>query len=351
MLLEYSIIVFYYSAKVARYMNSTTYLEKKKEDMPQKIVFGPVPSRRLGRSLGINNIPYKHCTYACVYCQIGRTLHFVYERQEYYPVDKIVEEVVKAVEVIGEENIDYVTFVPDGEPTLDMNLGREITEIKSLISTKIAVITNSSLLFREDVRRDLYNADTVSLKIDAISEPIFKRINRPHHLLKIEKILEGIRKFSKEFTGRILTESMFVRGVNDTETEIKKIAEFVAEIQPERAYIAVPTRPPAEKWVLPAIEKQILFAYETFKAKIGKKVELLTGYEGADFNDTAEDPVVALLAITSVHPMRLDYVSKFLTERGANPDEIIKKLLSEKKIIKTKYGNYEFILHKINNKV
>jgi len=312
-----------------------------------KYIFGPVPSRRLGRSLGVNNIPYKHCTYACVYCQIGKTPYMTIEREAYYPWNDIVNEVIRGVKTFGEDNIDYITFVPDGEPTLDINIGREIISIKENTPVKVAVITNGSLLFREDVRNDLYHADTVSIKVDAITESVFKRINRPHLKLKLSEILEGIIEFARNFRGKLLVESMFVHELNDNKEEIDNIANFIVKLRPYKAYIAIPTRPPAEKWVKPSSEKAILIAYNKFTDLLGDCVELLTGYEGASFESISEDPIQGFLSITSVHPMRLDYAYEFLSKNDLDPEKIIKLLLKEGKIIKISYMGHDFILHKI----
>ncbi|KAA0003378.1 MAG: radical SAM protein, partial [Thermoplasmata archaeon] len=170
-------------------------------------VFGPVPSRRLGKSLGVNNIPVKICSYSCVYCQLGRTLEMSIERKEYYPPSKIFEE---AKEKAG--NADCITFVPDGEPTLDINIGKEIELLRQI--KKVAVLTNGSLLWREDVRHDLMNADLVSIKIDAVSEKLWKKIDRPHPELRLEKVMEGMLEFAREFKGEIITETMLIDGID-----------------------------------------------------------------------------------------------------------------------------------------
>jgi len=201
------------------------------------IVFGPVPSRRLG--LGINNIPPKICTYACVYCQLGRTLTMRVDRQAFYDQDEViraVREKVAEARAHG-ELIDYLTFVPDGEPTLDLNLAAEISALREL-QIPIAVISNASLIWREDVRNDLMGADWVSLKVDAVQAPIWRRINRPHGKLDLHKILNGVRTFAGAFEGELATETMLVKDVNDDEASIREIASFLGEVQPAVAYIA-----------------------------------------------------------------------------------------------------------------
>ena len=309
------------------------------------LAFGPVPSRRLGRSLGVNNIPAKYCTYSCVYCQIGRTINLTVERRRFYDPEKVVENVLKAVEA-SSSKIDYITFVPDGEPTLDENLGQEASMIKSETGYPTAILTNSSLIFMESVRKDLMNFDLVSFKFDADSERTWRRINRPHPSLKLEDIKSGIRTFSKQFPGKILVEVMLVNGVNTDVEEIRRIADFLSKINLDKVFIAVPTRPPAEKWVEPADEEQLVQAHEIFEETLGHRVELLTGYEGPDFN-LIKDPVESLLAILAVHPMRIDYAYHTLKKSGLNPEKTISDLLRSGKIQKIEYRGSQFLIRKL----
>ena len=200
------------------------------------IAFGPVPSRRLGRSLGINNIPPKTCTYSCAYCQLGRTLKMQMQRQAFYQPKEILDAVRDKVARVQEagEAIDYLTFVPDGKPTLDTNLRREIQILRRL-GLKIAVITNASLIWRPDVRQDLMGADWVSLKVDAVEEVVWRRIDRPHGSLELSSILEGAVAFARGYPGELVTETMLVAGVNDGEKHLQALAGFLAHLQPERA--------------------------------------------------------------------------------------------------------------------
>ena len=214
------------------------------------IVFGPLPSRRLGLSLGVNNIPPKICSYSCVYCQLGRTKRLQTHREALFNPTEIIESVKRKME--SDDRIDYITFVPDGEPTLDVNIGREIEKLRDF--GRVAVITNASLLWREDVRNDLLKADLVSVKIDSVDEAIWRKVNRPHSSLSLGKILKGIEDFSKEFDGRLITETMLIRGVNDNPELAERTAEFIGELN-AKAYLSIPLRPPAEKWVLPLLER------------------------------------------------------------------------------------------------
>ena len=309
------------------------------------IVFGPVPSRRLGRSVGINNIPPKVCTYSCVYCQIGRTKTLQVKRAEFYHPNDIFQEVQEKVRKVYEceETIDYLTFVADGEPSLDVNLGRHIKLLQSL-GIKIAVITNASLIWREDVRDDLMNADWVSLKLDAIHETIWHNINRPHGTLQLQLILDGMQTFADSYTGNLVTETMLVGDVNDNAEHMRTIADFLAQLKPATSYLSIPTRPPAEKWVKVPGEESINMAYQMLSSRL-EHVEYLIGYEGNAFAFTGnveED----LLSITSVHPMKEEAVRDFLTKADATWS-VIEGLLTQSKLIETDFEGEKFYVRKL----
>ncbi|MFN2165541.1 MAG: radical SAM protein, partial [Anaerolineae bacterium] len=219
------------------------------------IAFGPVPSRRLGRSIGINHIPPKTCSYACAYCQVGRTSRLRAARCCFYDEDEIVSDVehrVNDARAAGEA-IDYLTFVPDGEPTLDISLGHVIERLRPL-GIKIAVISNGSLLWQADVRQALAQADWVSVKVDAVHPDRWHRLNRPHRSLWLSVVLEGMLTFAESYRGELATETMLVRGVNDDAAHLADVADFLAQLRPAKAYLAVPTRPPAEPWAEPPPE-------------------------------------------------------------------------------------------------
>jgi len=312
-----------------------------------KLAFGPVPSRRLGRSLGINNIPAKICSYSCVYCQLGKNTNMTMKRQVFYKPEDISEEVKKKVNgaFLRNETIDYLTFVPDGEPTLDLDLGKTIALLKET-KIPIAVLTNASLIWQNDVREDLLEANMVSLKVDAISENLWKKVNRPTRSLKLDKVLEGITEFTEEFKGKVISETMLLDGI-DYETESEKIATFLKNLKSlSKAYISVPTRPPTERWVKPAKEETLNAAFQVFSEKLNAdRVEYLIGYEGNAFAFTGkmeED----LLSITAVHPMRKEAVEKFL--KKANADwQIIHKLLQEGKLREVEYEGNTYYMRKL----
>jgi len=267
------------------------------------------------------------------------------ERSAFYEPDEILRDVQDKVERAREagEPIDYLTFVPDGEPTLDIDLGREIELLRSL-GIKIAVITNSSLIWREDVREGLMKADWVSLKMDSVREEVWRRINRPHGSLHLASILDGALEFAQAFKGELATETMLVEGVNGGDDHIREVAGFLARLRPAIAYLAIPTRPPAEEWVHSPGEEVINRAYQIFSEKVGC-VEYLIGYEGNDFAFTGnveED----MLSITSVHPMREDAVSEFLARAGADWPAV-HRLIAQGQLIEMAYEGRKFYMRKL----
>lgn len=306
-------------------------------------VFGPVPSRRLGKSIGINNIPPKICSYSCVYCQLGTSLKMATDRREYYDPNDLLTEVKEKIAnaKINDESIDYLTIVPDGEPTLDKNLGKLIELIKPL-GFKIAVITNSTLLKEPDVRKEIGKADWVSVKVDTLDEKIWRKIDRPHKKIAFDSMLNGIRAFSQEYGGLLVTETMLVRDLN---RDIKKTAEFIKDINPSTAYLSIPTRPPAVKWVNAPEEQKINKAYQIFR-EFSLNTEYLIGYEGNEFAYTG-NVKDDLLSITSVHPMREDAVAEYL-KKADSDFSVIEEMLKENKIIVSEYNNSRFYLRKLN---
>jgi wyosine [tRNA(Phe)-imidazoG37] synthetase (radical SAM superfamily) len=310
-----------------------------------KLIFGPVPSRRLGRSLGINNIPPKVCSYSCVYCQLGPTQTTEIVPRVFYPPDHLVEEVRKYLAQLREDKtqVDYLTFVPDGEPSLDADLSETLQRLRPL-GIPIAIISNASLIWRKEVRKTLAIADWVSLKIDSVDEALWRRINRPNAALDHCAILDGLRTFASESTGTLVTESMLVAGLNDTAGPAQELAEFLGKLAPEVAYLSVPTRPPAEKDICPPDEATVNLVYQQVCQHV-EHVELLTGYEGNAFvssGNLAED----LLSIASVHPMREDAVQDLVLRSGADWT-VVQRLLEERRLVETEYQGRKFYMRRL----
>jgi len=274
-------------------------------------------------------------------------------RKDYYDPDKILKDVQTKIEKVQArgDTIDYLTFVPDGEPTLDINLGQEI-EMLGEFGIKIAVITNASLLWREDVRQELLNADLVSVKVDSTQEDVWRKINRPHPGLNLDCVLNGILAFAKVYKGDLITETMLVKNLNDGESQVKDIARFISDIEPVNAFLAIPTRPPAVDIIRSPNEEIINRAYQIFREYFNH-VEYLIGYEGNAFTYTG-DVEEDILSITAVHPMREDAIANLLARSNTNR-EIIEKLIIEEKLIEIEYFGKKFYLRKFfknkNNKI
>lgn len=306
------------------------------------IVFGPVPSRRLGRSLGINNIPPKVCSYSCLYCQAGRTSRLQVERAVFYQPEAVATAVFEKVHMLREagEPVDYLSFVSNGEPTLDMNLGRTV-DLLAPLGIRIAVITNASLLWREDVRRDLARADWVSVKVDSLREDAWRNLDRPHGNLRLAKVLDGISAFAGSYRGVLVTETMLVRDMNDSVAEMKQLGCFLRSLKPMRAYIALPLRPPAERWIEPPPEDVVNRAFRIL-CESGIDVELLAEYEGSTFSavgSVAEN----ILSIAAVHPLRKDAVLEILADTGSDW-LLVAELLAEGRLVETEYKGNTYYL-------
>lgn len=307
------------------------------------IAFGPVPSRRLGRSLGVNNVPLKSCSYSCVYCQLGRTTETMTRRRKFFEPEEVLKDVEKRISDTinrGEAPADFITFVPDGEPTLDVNLGREIDLLKPL-GIRIGVITNSSLIWRGDVREDLRKADWVSLKVDSIEEDTWRKMNRPDKGLRLQEILDGILAFSGEYKGELATETMLVKGINDDERAMTGISGFISLINPAAAYISVPTRPPSESWALPPDGQALNMCFHVLSAAL-PRVEYLIGYEGDAFAFSG-DVEADIMGITAVHPMREDALRSLLAKAGSGWP-VVERMIRQGELVETEYMGKKFYL-------
>lgn len=280
------------------------------------------------------------CSYSCLYCQVGPTIDRTVEPRAFYAPSRIASEVAGRVDQLRAhgESIDYVTFVPDGEPTLDAGLGEAIGLIRPL-GTPIAVISNGSLLWRPDVRDALGGADWVSVKVDAGDEATWMRLNRPHPDLEFTRIREGIARFAGEYGGELVTETMLVDGVNDSSESIAAVAELLADLGASRTYLAIPTRPTPYPNVIAPDEGTVNRAYQLMVGRL-PSVEYLVGYEGDEFASTG-DPKADLLAITAVHPMRASAVGSLLERSGASW-EVVQELIDEGDILEVGYRNERF---------
>lgn len=262
-------------------------------------VYGPIPSRRLGRSLGVDLIPLKTCNWNCVYCQLGRTTPLTNARQEYIPRQAILDEVAAALAHHAAGSVDFISLVGSGEPTLHSGIGWLIRAIKAITALPVAVITNGALLYLPAVRADLAAADVVMPTLCAGSADLYQRIHRPHPEATFARLVDGLAAFRREFSGKLWVELMLLRGLNDTEPALTELAATLRRIQPDAVHVILPERPPAEPWVTPAGDEGLLRA----AAILGPVAQIVTPHTLAIDADDYLDPAAAILSIVTRHPM------------------------------------------------
>ncbi|MFX1420235.1 MAG: radical SAM protein [Promethearchaeota archaeon] len=304
-----------------------------------KYVYGPVPSRRLGNSLGIDPIPFKTCNYQCIYCQLGKTTNFTNTRKNFFPKREILKEMEEAIR-LNEGKFDYLTFVGSGEPTLYKDLKSLILNAKKLTEKPISVITNGSLLYLKEVQKAIIHSDLVLPSLDAGDEQSFIKINRPHPSINFEQLIQGFIDFKKKFKGKFWIEVMFVKGINDKKEELLKIKEKLDLIKPDRIDINVPIRPPAEEWVMIPDENLISILNDIFE-----NYTIINFPEDGKFNTYSSNFGNEVLSILERHPMRQNQIIDTFTKNGLNKEMIIsqlKKLKSQNKIQETYYNNQIF---------
>ena len=267
-------------------------------------LYGPVPSRRLGRSLGIDLVPHKVCTYDCIYCQIGKTTKGTLSRREYVPVKEVLEE----VRAFLSEGIpfDHFSLSGSGEPTLHSKIRSIIKGIKEQSSVPVAVITNGSLLYRRSVREDLLQADVVLPSLDAVSSEIFNEINRPHDRLRVEKIIEGMAAFRKVYKGQIWLEILLCKGVNDTPGELRRMRESVERIKPDLIHLNTVVRPPSETWASPLSQGEM----EAIQAFFGEKAAIISDFNRHPSSSSTSDIAEGILRILRRRPLSLTDLSE-----------------------------------------
>ncbi len=290
-----------------------------------KFVYGPIPSRRLGRSLGVSPIPNKTCNYSCVYCQLGRTNKMTNKREEFFKLEDIIEEA--KIYLSKPDVFDVVTIVGEGEPTLYSKLGDLIKELKSLTTKPIAVITNGSLLFDEEVQKDLMEADLVLPSINGYSKEISRIVDRPHGALDFNKVTQGIIDFSHKFKGEIWLEIMLMKDINDSPESILAYKEYLKKIKYSRLYLNTPVRPPAEPNIHMISKEKMEYASKELG---GISIDMLSSGE---FYSEIKDDFEAILSLCKRHPMNQFELRGFLESRKTtNIDDFIQYIENSDKI-------------------
>jgi wyosine [tRNA(Phe)-imidazoG37] synthetase (radical SAM superfamily) len=294
-----------------------------------KHIFGPVPSRRLGFSLGIDVIPAKTCTLNCVYCQLGPTPELTRERKPYVPAETIITEVTKLLK--KNPRIDFLTFSGSGEPTLNSDLGKIIRSLKKISPIPVAVITNGSLLYLKEVRQDLMEADVVLPSLDAVSGEIFQAVNRPHPDLTPEVMIAGLRKFSREYPGKIWLEVMLVKGVNDSKSELEKIQKIIKSLRVDKVQLNTVVRPPAEEGFFPLTQAEL----EVAAGIINPGCEIIAEFNGDKLVGIFRGGEELILETLKRRPLTIKDIAAVT---GLKVNEITKilSLLSVKNMIREK---------------
>ena len=300
-------------------MNDTTANHSKNQ-----YVFGPVPSRRLGRSLGVDLVPFKTCSYDCIYCQLGRTTNKTIQQKEWFPLDEILSQLTEKLYL----KPNYITLSGSGEPTLYSKCDELIRKIKKITDVPVAVLTNGSLLWMPQVRASLMDADLVIPSLDAGSAELFNYINRPHADISFKNMLCGLIEFRRQYKGPYWLEVFLVAGVSTTDKEIKNLRAAIETVQPDKVQINTVTRPPAETFAEPVPLSQL----EKLAQQLSDKAEIITEYRDLpqcrEFL-THQDDILALL---KRRPCTLEDISQGL---GLHPNEAIKYIqhaLAEKLI-------------------
>jgi wyosine [tRNA(Phe)-imidazoG37] synthetase (radical SAM superfamily) len=297
-------------------------------------VFGPVPSRRLGRSLGVDVVPFKTCSYDCIYCQLGWTTSKTVERKAWVPLDEVLEQLKDKLS----SQPDYITLSGSGEPTLFSQMGELIDGIKALTDVPVAVLTNGSLLWREDVQNELMRADLVVPSLDAGSEAMFDAVNRPHEDISFDKMLGGLIEFRRAFTGQYWLENFLLGGYTADASELADLAGSVGRIQPDRVQLNTVTRPPAEN-----------FAVGVPRARMDEFARLFTpcGEVIADYHNVHEqkDFTASQAEVLNMLRRRPCSIQDIAGGLGMHQNEVVKyteELMAQGKIVYTLTGGRLF---------
>jgi wyosine [tRNA(Phe)-imidazoG37] synthetase (radical SAM superfamily) len=291
-----------------------------------KFVFGPVPSRRLGFSLGVDIIPKKYCNFDCIYCQVGKTANTEVARKPFFEVDEVVREVME--ELCRAERTDFVTFSGSGEPTLNVNIRSMIHEIKQRVDTPVAVITNGSLLSLEEVRNDIGEADVVLPSLDAASEDIFRLINRPHSLMRVATIIEGLKRFRKGYRGPIWLEIMMIKGMNDDPGEVRKLKEIVTWLGVDKIHLNTITRPPSEA-MAGRVKNDDL---EKIRGFFGDKCEVISSFRERGVYGEKPKWTETILSVLRRRSLTVNDIAKITGVPSSRVEEELRAMKTEGKI-------------------
>lgn len=303
-------------------------------------LYGPVNSRRLGRSLGVDVIPYKTCSMDCVYCECGKTTLKTIERQEYVPTAQIIAELDDFIAI--DPNLDYITFAGSGEPTLHAGLGEIIRHIKTNYpSYAVSVLTNGTLLHLPEVRQDLIPADLVVPSFDAATEVSFRKINRPSPQLNLRQMIDGLIQFREEYPGQLWLEVFIIPGINDHEDELAVFKEVIGQIRPDRVQLNSLDRPGAEAWVQPA-DLEVLEQIQSFLQPLSVEIISRAKLKPIVVTENFTDPLDHIISILERRPSTLKDFGNALNQSENEIRQILNTLLANGRIRVKKLARAEF---------
>ncbi len=307
--------------------------------LAMKHCFGPVPSRRLGLSLGIDMLPKKTCNLDCVYCEIGPTRKYSTHRAQYTPVGPIKDE-LKKVLTSGKVKFDHVTFTASGEPTLHANLGELIAFAKDLTDKPVAILTNSTLLHHKEVRRELGRADILLPSLDSVNEASFRKINRPAPGIELAEIIKGLERLRQEFQGQIWLETLLVSGINDSEQEASMLASVMQRLEPDKIQLNTVDRPPAVDWARPVS----LSKMEKFSEILGPKTEIVVDFRKKIAQGHARLLETEILDLLARRPLRDDDIEKLFASAAKRAKEILARLEDSGNVTKKCFKDENFYM-------
>ena len=287
-------------------------------------IYGPVPSRRLGRSLGVDLVPYKTCTYDCIYCQLGRTTCKTTERKKWVPT----KEVLAQLEDKLSTKPDYITLSGSGEPTLHARIEQLIHAIKSMTDIPVAVITNGSLLWLAEVQRSLLAADLVVPSLDAGSEDIFQYVNRPHSQIHFDQMLQGLREFRRLFHGRYWLEVFLLGGVTTVETRVNALRDCIEKIAPDKVQVNTVVRPPAESYATPVPRERL----EEIAVQLHPQAELIVPCAHGGATDSPGVGCDEVLDLLRRRPCSIADIAMGLRLHPQEAAKCVGRLVSEQKV-------------------
>lgn len=303
----------------------------------KKRVFGPVNSRRLGLSLGVDLTPFKTCTYNCIYCQLSATNRFTMRRDSFFDPNSVFEEVKAALE--GDRRPDFITFSGSGEPTLSTDLGPLIDRIKKYIDIPVCVITNSSLLWMKDVAEEVARADLIIPSLDAASEKVWQAINCPVPEASFVFMLDGIRRFCRSYKGRIWLEIMLIAGINDHDAELKKLAQFSRGLGVEKIQINTAERPPRQSDVKAVPHDRLVEIASSYD--FGAPVEVLTRHKPKEAKRADGELSQVILELLQRHPASIEEVAASLGYSQREVRGALELLLKQRRVETTPPGEGE----------